>query len=142
MSKITIYFDGSCLVNPTGRIGYGAVIISNEEVVELWDGDVEHEHNSNNTAEYRGLCLALNWVKNNCTSDNSIHIHGDSMLAIKQMNGQWRIKKGGYKDDAIKAKELVAFIRKVKNIKIEFLWVRRELNVHADILSNKYHEQG
>lgn len=142
MSKITAYFDGSCLVNPTGQMGYGAVITHEGQTVELWDGDLPHSTNSNNTAEYRGLCLILNWAKAHCDEGDYLHIHGDSMLVIRQMNKQWKIKQGGYKDDAIKARELVAFLSKVKSIKLNFQWVRREENTHADILSNKYHDKG
>lgn len=138
-NEIKIHFDGSCQNNPCGQIGYGCAIVDGDEFHSLWDGDKAHSSNTNNVAEYRGLLLGLNWVKNNCSNEDYITIKGDSMLVIKQMTGKWRIKQGAYKDDAIKAREIVTFLKKVKNIKITFTWIPREQNQMADDLSNLYH---
>ncbi len=139
--QIHISFDGSCLNNPCGQIGYGCVITYGDVVISLWDGDRPHKDNSNNTAEYRGLLLALKWLKSNVDALDIVTIKGDSMLVIKQMTSQWRIKKGGYASDALKAKDLLSSINFELHVKIKFQWIPREQNDLADQLSNMYHQQ-
>ena len=138
MEKIKIHFDGSCQTNPFGQIGYGCLIeYPDGSGVELFDGDAASETNSNNVAEYKGLNLALNHLQG--TKGYLIDIYGDSKLVISQMNGDWKVKDGFYKSEALRARELAINIMENKS-KLKFTWIPREQNEKADELSNRYHE--
>lgn len=58
--------------------------------------------------------------------------HGDSMLSVRQMTGEWRVKGGLYLPYFTKARELAGHFRN-----INFLWIPREQNGEADVLSKK-----
>jgi ribonuclease HI len=84
---------------------------------------------TNNEAEYTA---ALLWIKR-CIElgATQIELFADSDLVIKQLSGQWKIKKEELKILHTEIKNLIA-----NNITIVFHWIPRELNKEADRLSN------
>lgn len=136
MKTILIHFDGSCLVNPDGQMGWGCTIESDGSLIELHGGLKPCVGNSNNVAEYNGLILSLENIINE--KDCLIDIRGDSKLVINQISGSWKIKEGRYKSVALKARDLIISLAKNNN-KFRFKWIPREENYTADQLSNVFH---
>lgn len=84
---ITIYTDGSSRGNP-GPGGWGAIILREEEVIELGGGDA---HTTNNKMELMAAIKALDFIK-----DGEIVIYTDSeyvMKGITEWVHNWQ-KKG------------------------------------------------
>lgn len=133
---IKVNFDGACgPMNPGGRCGGGAVLIKDNKILaEIFDEYIPEKfgETSNNVGEYYGLLKALEYLLENKLENETIFIEGDSNMVIMQMSGRWRIKKGIYRDIALKTKETV---NRFKNIM--FIWVPREENEWADELSKK-----
>jgi len=135
---ITIYFDGLCRPrNPGGVATYGYVIYQHGEKVKTGCGVVGSGAGmTNNVAEYSALKHAVEWVSRNSVKDEIV-IKGDSQLVIHQMNGTWRIKSET-------SKKFVPEIRGLlEGRKTRFVWIPREQNAEADLLSNiAYNQSG
>lgn len=125
----TLFFDGCSKGNP-GRAGAGAVLY-NESGAEVFAESMFVGHSAtNNEAEYTGLILGMNEAAKRGIND--LHVRGDSLLVIRQMQGK-------YKVNSIK---LVPLHKCAKTIasnfeKIEFEHVYRDGNKRADALSNE-----
>ena len=134
MKTYKSYFDGACEPkNPGGKMGMGIYIT--DGVKEFGNNtfvDTKPE-NTNNIAEYSAFIMILELMKNK--TDCKIEIFGDSMLVVNQMNGEWQIKHGAYREYA-----LVAVI-KLSNLqrqnKVTITWIPREQNEKADYQSMK-----
>ncbi len=83
---------------------------------------------TNNVAEYSALKRAIEWLKGQGIEDE-ILIKGDSMLVINQMKGDWQIKSQNSRRFIPKIRELL------KGKKTKFIWIPREENREADMLS-------
>lgn len=131
---IKAYFDGACApFNPGGYMGMGMFVDHNVYEKKWFEWKGKHFSNSNNVAEYLafiGILKHLEGVKGEV-----IKIHGDSLLVVNQMIGEWKIKDGRYLEHALLAKELYTRLSK-KNIVI-LKWIPRLKNVIADDLSNQ-----
>jgi ribonuclease HI len=85
--KLKIYSDGACRGNP-GPSAIAYVILD-------YEGKLRKEHSeyigigTNNQAEYRALILALESAVD--FSDEAV-CYSDSVLVVRQMNGEWRVK--------------------------------------------------
>ena len=121
-------FDGACRGNP-GICGAGYVIWKNGDVFYEGKQFLDH-HNTNNFAEYKALvvgltkCIELN-VKN-------IHIKGDSLLVVKQINKEYKINAENLLPLYNEAMELLPNIKLGSCIHIE-----RSQNKLADKLANE-----
>ncbi|MCK9593461.1 MAG: ribonuclease HI family protein [Methanoregula sp.] len=110
-----IYRDGKKVKRGSGVIGSGAGM-------------------TNNVAEYSALKRAVEWVSR-LGADDEIVIKGDSRLVIHQMNGTWQIKSET-------SKKFVPEIRRLlEGRKTRFVWIPREQNAEADLLSNIAYSQ-
>ena len=121
------HIDGGSRGNP-GPAGYGVRI-------ERADGTVVELKEpvgvaTNNVAEYRGLLAALTWATRHGV--DRLHVRSDSLLLVKQMRGEYRVKHAGLRPLWQEASNLVRRIRDV-----QFEHVRRELNKDADRLANE-----
>jgi len=119
--------DGGSRGNP-GPAGYGVRI-------EREDGSVIELKQSlgtatNNVAEYQGLLAALEWAAAQGVAH--LHVRADSLLMVKQMLGEYRVKNAGLQVLHERARRLVTSVGKVT-----FEHVRRELNAEADRLANE-----
>ena len=123
----TAYIDGGSRGNP-GPAGYGVRIERDAGgVIELKEplGIA-----TNNVAEYRGLIAALAWAVRDGIS--RLHVRSDSLLLVKQMLGEYRVKHQGLRPLWDEARRLVHQVGDV-----QFEHVRRELNKDADRLANE-----
>ena len=122
-----LQFDGCSKGNP-GPAGAGAVIYKNED--EIWAASVYvGNKNTNNEAEYSGLILGLqNAISLNI---NNLVVEGDSLLVIKQMNKEYKVKSEKLLPLFEEAQLLVDQFEN-----ISFQHVYREKNTRADELSN------
>lgn len=122
-----IYSDGASRGNP-GPSGIGAVILK--------DGKVVHEiakyigETTNNVAEYEALLEALDYCVKKKLSP--VEILADSQLLIRQLSGQYKVKHPNMIPLYQRAKEYLAHLEVTG-----FKHVPRELNKHADRLSNE-----
>ena len=120
-------FDGCSKGNP-GLSGAGAVIYKNG--VEIWSKSIfVGKNNTNNEAEYTGLIIGLEEAVN--MGIESLDVEGDSLLVIKQMRGEYKVKSEKLLSLYIKAKLYEKMIKE-----IEYSHVYREKNIRADELSN------
>lgn len=120
-------FDGCSKGNP-GLAGSGAVIYYNN--AEIWSKSVfVGKNNTNNEAEYTGLIIGLEEAVQ--MKIDSLQIEGDSLLVIKQMKGEYKVKS----EKLIKLYEKAKECEKMIN-KIEYNHIYREKNIRADELSN------
>jgi len=125
--KLKLYTDGWSRGNPGEAWIWVYITDENDKEVEkrykyLWI-------KTNNEAEYTA---ALLWIKR-CIElgATQIELFADSDLVIKQLSGQWKIKKEELKILHTEIKNLIT-----SNITIIFHWIPRELNKEADRLSN------
>jgi ribonuclease HI len=94
-----------------------------------------HARATNNVAEYSGAICALEWlVRNGYTGE--VVVRGDSQLVVRQMTGEYRVRK----------EHLQAYHDWLKQLtlrfpKVEFHWVPRAQNQRADLLSKQALEE-
>ena len=117
-----LYFDGCAKGNP-GKGGCGAYLSNKNIKVFEYLGIT-----TNNVAEYRGMILGLkicieNKIKN-------IVVKGDSLLVIKQMKGEYKVKAPNLLPLYNEAKDLI------KHLEVKFVHIPREYNTVADELAN------
>jgi len=127
-TEYVMRFDGCSKGNP-GPGGAGAVIYKNH--VEIWSAyDFVGTRTTNNVAEYHGLLLGLKNAISLGIKD--IKVQGDSLLVIKQMNGEYKVN----------ISHLTKLYEEAKNYEKQFKSVTyyhiyRTLNTRADELSNQ-----
>ena len=121
------HIDGGSRGNP-GPAGYGVRIERGDGTIVELKAPVGVA--TNNVAEYRGLLAALAWATRE--GIDKLHVRSDSLLLVKQMRGEFRVKHPGLQPLWEEARDLV---RKIRNVQFEH--VRRELNTHADRLANE-----
>ncbi|MDR0508919.1 MAG: ribonuclease HI family protein [Candidatus Methanoplasma sp.] len=124
-----IFSDGGSRGNP-GPSAYAIVVTENGKII--------HQHseflgiNTNNYAEYRGLIAGL--TKAIEMKAENVEFIMDSMLVIKQMNGEYKVKAENIRNLYLDAMALSSMIPNIK-----FRNVRRSemLIPVADALVNK-----
>jgi ribonuclease HI len=137
---LVLHFDGSCDVNPGGRMGYGwSLTTADGELVAEESGEVNGyppAERTNNTAEFEALLAGLEWVSAfRWATIDTLTVRGDSQLVVKIVNGEWRAKKPHLRELATRC---VRQVQEVEAGDIVIEWVRREENVTADRLSTTY----
>ena len=121
------HIDGGSRGNP-GPAAYGVHIErADGTIVELKE---QVGVATNNVAEYRGLLAALAWAASHGIAQ--LHVRSDSLLLVKQMRGEYKVKHAGLRPLWQEARDLAKQIREV-----QFEHVRRELNKDADRLANE-----
>jgi len=123
-----LQFDGCSKGNP-GMAGAGAVIYKND--IEIWSGSKFLGYNeTNNYAEYMGLIMGL--TKAIELNISELIVEGDSILIIKQINNEYKVKSNNLNELHKLAQEL-----KMKFSNITFNHIYRENNKRADELCNE-----
>jgi probable phosphoglycerate mutase len=123
----TANVDGGSRGNP-GPAAYGVRIQRDDgTIVDLKEALGTA---TNNVAEYRGLLAALQWASEQGVE--ALHVRSDSLLLVKQMLGEYRVKNEGLQPLHEAAKRLSRRIGRVT-----FEHVRREFNKEADRLANE-----
>ncbi len=136
---ISVFFDGASKLNP-GQAGCGWVIKGEKGEKEEKEGYLYcGDSKTNNEAEYTALLNALidleTYLIMTTETDKNILVMGDSNLVIQQVKGLWKINAENLKpiyNEIQKKKENF----KKEGYKIEFMYIPREQNKHADRLSN------
>lgn len=134
MKKIIIHTDGGSRGNP-GPAAIG-ISISDEDNKEIKKIKSKIGVSTNNVAEYIAVLTALEWLHNNYRiielSNCRIEFFLDSLLAVNQLNGIFKIKDPNLKK----------FIIRIKNMEkdfsggIRYVHIPREENKIADGLVN------
>jgi ribonuclease H / adenosylcobalamin/alpha-ribazole phosphatase len=128
--RLIVEADGGARGNP-GPAAYGAVVMDAET------GEVLHEEaralgtTTNNVAEYEGLIAGLR-AAGQIDPTAEVAVRMDSKLVVEQMSARWKVKNAGLRPLASEAAGLVRGLGKV-----EFTWIPREQNTHADRLANE-----
>ena len=125
---VIVYADGGSRGNP-GPAGYGAVVLDPDGTV-LAERAASVGTATNNVAEYSGLLAGLAAAAE--LGATRVTARMDSKLVVEQMSGRWRVKHPDLKPLAARATELVDQFDQV-----DFEWVPRGLNSHADRLANE-----
>lgn len=121
-----IHIDGASRGNP-GPAAFAVVIAAPGRPVEEFAATLGDT--TNNVAEYTALVKALEKARESRLK--SLHIHSDSELLVKQMNGEYRVKHPDLIPLYNKARQLLAAFENV-----QITHVRREQNKRADELCN------
>lgn len=136
--RFTIYADGGSRGNP-GPAGSGAVV--RNEVGEVVVTVSEFLGTAtNNVAEYTAVLRALEnlaLMLEGKAKEADVEVRMDSMLVVRQMSGEWKIKHDGMKVLAASTKEAASRFRSVS-----FAHVYREHNKDADKLANEAMDRG
>ncbi len=122
-----MYVDGASRGNP-GPGGAGIFLSDNKEITVKRGYFLGKR--TNNEAEYLALLIGIFLVKKEGKPGDKIHVFSDSLLLVKQMTGEYRVKKP----------ELQVLHRLIKEHAASFVCtfehVYRENNVQADALAN------
>ena len=124
--KIKIFCDGGSRGNP-GHSAAGVVFMST-------DGKIIHKYHkylgiqTNNYAEYQAVLLALDNI--NDYKSYNIEFYLDSMLIVKQLNGEYRVKNANLRPI------YQEIINKIAGLNISFEHIYREDNTLADAQVN------
>ncbi|MEY3379122.1 MAG: hypothetical protein RLZZ125_699 [Actinomycetota bacterium] len=122
-----LYADGGSRGNP-GEAAFGAVISEDGKVVVELSERIGVA--TNNVAEYSGLVAGLQEI-NRLDPEAKVLVRMDSKLIVEQMSGKWKIKNPEMKKMALKARDAHP-----ANL-INYEWIPREMNSHADALVNR-----
>jgi len=123
--SLVLWFDGASKRNPGPAGGGWALARGATMIAAGWCYLGANE--TNNTAEWHGLLHSLRYVKEKFPTEK-LHVRGDSMLVVKQIRGEWKVKadhlKGAHRDATRLSRG------------VTFSHVRREFNSVADFFSN------
>jgi ribonuclease HI len=126
--KITVHFDGGSRGNPGPAAAAAVAYDSAGE--ELTDRVALVGEVTNNVAEYRALLLAISLAAD--LKADEVEFVGDSQLIVRQITGEYKVKKADLKPLHAEAIEALAALPS---------WsitdVRRESNERADELLNE-----
>ena len=127
--KVIAEADGGSRGNP-GPAGYGAVVFDADHSAVLAERKEALGVTTNNVAEYRGLIAALTAAAELGAAEVTMRM--DSKLVVEQMSGRWKIK---HPDMIPLAREAKSLTGRFDNV--EFVWIPRNQNGHADRLANE-----
>jgi ribonuclease HI len=123
---LVIYTDGACLGNP-GPMGIGVVIYRDGVRVEELDEYLGE--GTNNVAEYTAVIRALETAHS--MGDAKVHVKSDSLLLVKQLNGEYKVRDAGLRA----LKNMVDGL--CHGLEVHFEHIPREKNAEADRLSKE-----
>lgn len=126
--RVVVEADGGSRGNP-GPAGFGAVVRDLETGSVLAERSEFLGVQTNNVAEYRGLIAGLSAAADLGALD--VLVRMDSRLVVEQMRGTWRVKHAGLQPLYREATDLLESFERV-----EFEWIPRIDNAHADRLAN------
>lgn len=127
MKKLIIHTDGVSRGNP-GRAAIGA-IIRDEKGGLVASISQSIGRATNNQAEYRAIIAALEEALP--LDANEVELNSDSELVVKQVKGQYRVRKEDLRPLYQRVKQLQS---KLKGFKIKH--IPRQQNREADKLAN------
>ena len=136
---IKIYTDGACKGNP-GIGGWGALLVHNEQSIEIFDGELETK---NNRMELKAVIEALNRAT---SMNDDVQIYTDSSYVQKGIQ-EWihNWKKNGWRSSnkkPVKNQDLWQMLDTLNSsLKVDWFWVKGHAghpgNERADFLANE-----
>ncbi|ASW56134.1 bifunctional RNase H/acid phosphatase [Plantactinospora sp. KBS50] len=133
VDRVVVEADGGARGNP-GPAGYGAVVRDDRDGQVLIERSDAIGVATNNVAEYRGLIAGLEAAAE--LGASRVAVRMDSKLVVEQMCGRWQIRNQGLRPLAARAAALVS-----RFAAVDFEWVPRDRNRHADALANAAMDQ-
>ena len=127
--KVIVEADGGSRGNP-GPAGYGSVVWSADHETVLAESKQAIGRATNNVAEYRGLIAGLEEAAKLGATD--VEVSMDSKLVVEQMSGRWQVK---HPDLVPLHQQAMALATKFDHI--DYTWIPRSKNAHADRLANE-----
>lgn len=131
LKHLLIYTDGGARGNP-GPAACG-VVIKNVDKTIVHQAFKTLGTTTNNEAEYQGVLMAIKIVLEQFPETSNITFHLDSLLVVKQLTGEFKIKNARLKELFNEAQSLV---RQAKAT-VTYVHIPRELNYEADLLVNQ-----
>jgi probable phosphoglycerate mutase len=134
VDEVVVWTDGGARGNP-GPAGYGVLVTdrAGNKLAEISKGI---GWATNNVAEYRGVIAGLERAK--ALGARRVTVRADSLLAVNQQLGRWKVRNQGLRPLADEARRLAGSFERVT-----WQHVPRERNRHADALANRaMDEQG
>jgi ribonuclease HI len=134
----TIFADGGSRGNP-GPAGSGA-IVRDEKGIVVAEVSEFLGTTTNNVAEYTGILRALEKLLayvGDEAKETDVIVKMDSMLVVKQMKGEYKLKHPNLTPLGAKVKELESKFKSVS-----FAHVSREHNKEADKRANDAMDRG
>ncbi len=128
-SLLHVFTDGASRGNP-GPAGIGVYAYAQTPETPIFTCGYSFYYYTNNVAEYAALILALH-ILTKLQWEGPIAIHADSLLMVKQMNKEYRVKN----QQLLYWYTLATTLKSQINCTITH--VRREHNVQADAMANK-----
>ncbi|MCB1217966.1 2-C-methyl-D-erythritol 2,4-cyclodiphosphate synthase [bacterium] len=128
-STLYVYSDGASRGNP-GKAATGFVVMDGAGLL-VHEGGSRLEDCTNNQAEYRALIEALEWVERELGHDFHLECRLDSELVVKQLKGEYKVKKEELKPLSMKALNLLMYFTA-----FELRHVPRAENARADAMAN------
>ncbi len=128
VKRVIIYADGASRGNP-GPAAIGVTIKDKQgRLITLISQSIGRA--TNNQAEYKAIIAALEHAIT--LGANQVEIHSDSELVVRQINGEYRVKKATLKP----------LYQQVKRLQIQLksftiTHIPRQQNIEADNLANK-----
>ena len=134
--EIQINTDGGARGNPGPAAA--AFVAKDENKETLMEKGVYLGETTNNVAEYNGLLLAYTWLIKTYEVHkfSAVNIVMDSELIVKQMRGEYQVKKETLKSLYEKVKKCQEILEH-KRVEITYTAVIRKFNKAADSLVNK-----
>lgn len=112
MSELKVYVDGS------GKTGAYCYLVAGGKPRLFMEKNL-----TNNQAEYKAILATLRELP-----DRELTVYSDSQLAVRQLNGEYRIRDSRLKSLAEKVRGLS------KYRVINFKWIPREQNLAGKVL--------
>lgn len=125
--KLHVFIDGASRGNP-GPASTG-VVLQDENGKTLKEYGRAIGIETNNVAEYTALLDALSLAAK--MGADSLRVHSDSLLLVKQLKGEYRVKNARLAGYLTQIREQTA-----KLADFEIVHVRREFNKQADKMAN------
>jgi ribonuclease HI len=129
-AEVVVYCDGGSRGNP-GPAAIGAVVLdpSTDPPTRVAEVSETIGITTNNVAEYQALIAGLEAAAP--LRAHRVRVRADSLLMIKQVAGEFRVRQPHLKPLHARVKELLRAYDEV-----DLQHVRRELNTDADALVN------
>ncbi len=129
MRTLIVEADGASRGNP-GAASYGTVVRDADTGELLAELAEAIGRATNNVAEYRGVIAGLEAARQ-IDPEARIEVRLDSKLVVEQLSGRWQVKHPDMKPLAERAR------RAFPVNGVNFTWVPRSQNKHADKLANE-----
>ena len=125
--KLSAHTDGASKGNP-GPAAFGYSIEKDNVVLEEYFEYIGET--TNNSAEYRAFIAVLKRMKE--LGATEVTVYSDSELAVKQINGLYKVKSPKLKPLFLEVMELMHTFKS-----FQVMHIPREYNTRADNLANK-----